>query len=143
MSIVDLYDSGFKSRNKGHFSAIVRVALSDGVITSEEQLFLDRLAKNLEITPDEYEEILENPNKYPINPPYLHKHRLDRLYDLARMVYADHVLGEKQREMLNRFALALGFNPANIEYIVDKALKLLEMNVDNDTFHYEMNNMNK
>lgn len=143
MSIVDLYDSGFKDRNKGHFSAIVRVAMSDGVITSEEKAFLDRLAKNLEISADEYEEILENPNKYPINPPYLHVHRLDRLYDLSRMVYADHVLGAKQREMLTRFAIALGFNPANVDYIVDKALKLLELSVDLDTFHYEMNHMNK
>jgi len=32
MSFSDLFDSGFKARNKGHFSAIVRVALSDGVI---------------------------------------------------------------------------------------------------------------
>lgn len=143
MSIVDLYDSGFKDRNKGHFSAIVRVAMTDGVITSEEKTFLDRLAKNLEISKDEYEEILENPNKYPINPPYLHTHRLDRLYDLSRMVYADHVLGAKQREMLTRFAIALGFNPANVDYIVDKALKLLELSVDLDTFHYEMNHMNK
>lgn len=143
MSIVDLYDSGFKDRNKGHFSAIVRVAMTDGVITSEEKAFLDRLAKNLEISKDEYEEILENPNKYPINPPYLHSHRLDRLYDLSRMVYADHVLGAKQREMLTRFAIALGFNPANVDYIVDKALKLLELSVDLDTFHYEMNHMNK
>lgn len=143
MSIVDLYDSGFKDRNKGHFSAIVRVAMSDGVITSEEKTFLDRLAKNLEISLEEYEEILENPNKYPINPPYLHAHRLDRLYDLSRMVYADHVLGAKQREMLTRFAIALGFNPANVDYIVDKALKLLELSVDLETFHYEMNHMNK
>jgi len=54
MSIVDLYDSGFKDRNKGHFSAIVRVAMSDGLITSEEKTFLDRLAKNLQISADEY-----------------------------------------------------------------------------------------
>ena len=143
MAISDLFDHGFKSRNKGHFSAIVRVAMSDGIITLEEKKFLDRLANNLEITSEDYEEILENPNKYPINPPYLHKHRLDRLYDLARMVYADHILGDKQRDLLGRFALALGFNPANVQYIIDKALKLLEMNVDLDTFHFEMNNMNK
>ena len=44
MSISDLFDSGFRNRNKGHFSAIVRVALSDGIITPEEQEFLDKLA---------------------------------------------------------------------------------------------------
>ncbi len=143
MSISDLFDSGFKNRNKGHFSAIVRVALSDGDITIEEREFIDKLAKNLEISADEYEEIMENPMKYPINPPYLYIHRLERLYDLARMVYADHVLGPKQKEILTKFALALGFTPGNVNYIVDKALSLLILNVDLDTFLFEMQHMNK
>lgn len=143
MSFSDLFDSGFKNRNKGHFSAIVRVALSDGDITSEELEFINRLAKNLEISKEEYEEIMENPLKYPINPPYLYIHRLERLYDLARMVYADHVLGPKQKEILVKFALALGFTPGNVNYIVDKALSLLILHVDLDTFLFEMQHMNK
>jgi len=143
MSISDLFDSGFKNRNKGHFSAIVRVALSDGAITSDELEFINRLANNLEISKDEYEEIMENPMKYPINPPYLYIHRLERLYDLARMVYADHVLGPKQKEILVKFALALGFTPGNVNYIVDKALSLLILHVDLDTFLFEMQHMNK
>ena len=31
MSISDLYDNEFRKRNKDHFGAIVRVAMSDGV----------------------------------------------------------------------------------------------------------------
>jgi uncharacterized tellurite resistance protein B-like protein len=144
MSISDLYDSGFRNRNKGHFSAIVRVALSDGTLSEEEKKFLDKLAIKLEISPAEYEEILANPLKYPVNPPLLHTSRLERLYDLARMVYTDeHVMAEKEQELLTRFALALGFTPGNVNYIVDKALKLLDHKVDLDTFTYEMQHMNK
>lgn len=143
MSFSELFDSEFKARNKGHFSAIVRVALADGDLTQEEKNFLDKLAIQLEISKEEYEEILENPLKYPINPPYLHTQRIERLYDLSRMVYADHVLGPKQKEILMRFVLALGFTPSNSSYIVDKAFSLLVLNVDLDTFVYEMQNMNK
>lgn len=143
MSIADLFDSEFKDRNRGHFSAIVRVALADGDLSPEEKNFLDKLAVRLEISEDEYAEILENPLKYPINPPYSYALRLERLYDLSRMVYADHVLGPKQKEILTRFALALGFTPGNVQYIVDKALSLLVMNVDLDTFVYEMRHMYK
>ena len=39
MSISDLFDSGFRNKTKGHFSAIVRVALSDGIIGPEEKQF--------------------------------------------------------------------------------------------------------
>lgn len=143
MSFSDLFDSEFKQRNKGHFSAIVRVALADGSIDPEEKLFLDRLARNLEISAAEYEEILENPLKYPINPPYLHAQRLERLYDLARMVHIDHHLGDKQDQILKKFGLALGFTPGNVNYIVDKALVLVDKKVDLDTFLFEMEHMNK
>ena len=143
MSFSDLFDSEFKSRNKSHFSAIVRVAFADGDLSAEEREFLDKLAVRLEISAAEYEEILENPAKYPINPPYLHSQRLERLYDLARMVYVDHILGPKQKEVLTKFALALCFTPGNVTYIVDKALSLLLLNVDADTFVYEMTHMNK
>ena len=143
MSISDLFDSEFKSRNKGHFSAIVRVAIANGAMSIEEKEFLDKLAVRLEISPSEYDEILENPLKYPINPPYLHSQRLERLYDLSRMVYVDHVLGPKQKQILTKFALALGFTPGNVPFIVDKAMSLLVMGVDLDAFVYEMTHMNK
>ena len=143
MSFSDLFDSEFKSRNKGHFSAIVRVAIADGDLSREEKEFLDKLAVRLEISAAEYEEILENPLKYPINAPYLHIQRLERLYDLSRMVYADHILGPKQKEILTKFALALGFTPGNVSFIVDKAMSLLLLNVDLDSFIYEMTHMNK
>ena len=143
MSFYDLFDSEFKDRNKGHFSAIVRVAIADGDLSDEEKQFLDKLAIRLEISTAEYAEILENPLKYPINPPYLHSQRLERLYDLSRMVYADHILGPKQKEILIKFATALGFSPGNVPFIVDKALSLMIMNVDSETFLYEMTHMNK
>jgi hypothetical protein len=143
MSISDLFDSGFKARNQGHFASIVRVALENNHISPEEKNFLDVLAKRLEISPEEYAAILKNPYKYPVNPPHLYVQRLERLYDLSRMVYVDHVLGPKQKEILTRFAIALGFTPGNVQYIVDKALSLLVLNVDSDTFVYEMQHMNK
>ena len=143
MSISDLFDSEFKARNKGHFSAIVRVACADERISPEEQAFLDKLANKLEISNEEYEEILENPMKYPINPPYLYTQRLERLYDLARMVHVDHQLGDAQEILLRKFGLALGFTPGNVDYIIDKALKLVDRKVDAETFVYEMSNMNK
>lgn len=143
MSFSDLFDSEFKSRNKGHFSAIARVAMADGSLEADEKAFLDRLANRLEISADEYAEILENPLKYPINPPYLYTQRLERLYDLGRMVHSEHQLGDKQDVLLRKFAIALGFTPANTNYIVDKAMTLIDQKVDLDTFVYEMTHMNK
>ncbi|KLT68072.1 MULTISPECIES: TerB family tellurite resistance protein [Flavobacterium] len=143
MPFSELFDNEFKQRNRGHFSAIVRVAFADGKINDEEQAFLDKLASRLEISEEEYKEILSEPWKHPINPPYLHIQRIERLYDLARMVHIDHHLGDQQEIMLRRMGLALGFTPGNVDYIVSKALSLVDKKVDLDTFSFEMENMNK
>ena len=143
MSILDLFDSGFKKRNQDHFAAIVRVAMSDGVITEDERIFLHRLAANLDITEQDYKDILKNYKDHGINPPTSYDKRLERLYDLARMVYADHVLGEGQTALLERLGIGLGFSTGNISYVVDKALKLVNAGVDKENFINEIKNMNR
>ena len=69
MSFSNLYSSGFKQRNRDHFASIVRIALSDGVISKEEEAFINRTAINLEIEEEEVETIIANLDNYPINPP--------------------------------------------------------------------------
>jgi uncharacterized tellurite resistance protein B-like protein len=143
MPFSDLFNSENIQKNRGHFSAIVRVAHADGNITEQEQNFLDKLAVALQISKEEYEEILKDPSKHEINAPYLYVERLEALYKLARIVHRDHQLGDLQEHLLVKFALALGFTPGNVNYIVDKALKLVDLNVDEETFLYEMKNMYK
>jgi len=133
----DIYDSGFKERNKGHFASIVRVALSNGDFSEEEMHFINELAKKLDISEEDYTKILANPNNYPVNPPYLQTQRIERLYDLARMVYVNHVLGPKQKEILRKFTSALGF-AGDINGITDKALSLLVLEVTMDEFMEEI-----
>lgn len=143
MSISDLFDSGFKKRNEDHFAAIVRVAMDDGIITDEEKAFLDRLARNLNISEDDYKTILKDYNSHPINPPTSYNNRLERLYDLARMVHVDHIHGEHEIIVLQKIAVGLGFTPENVNYIVDKALKLVSENIDLDDFIEDMRSMNR
>jgi hypothetical protein len=138
MSFSDLFDSEFTQRNKGHFSSIVRLALADGVFAPEEKEFLDKLAIRLEISPEEYLEIIENPLKYPINPPYLNSMRLERLYDLARIVHVDHLLGDKQEVMLKKLCLGIGFTSENVDLVVANALLLVDKKADVDDFLLEM-----
>ncbi len=143
MSFSDLFDSGFKKRNESHFAAIVRVAMDDCVISPEEQEFLDRLARRLEIGENDYKSILKDYKSYPINPPASYERRLDRLYDLARMVFVDSIKGDSEHLLLNKIAVGLGFTPENVKYITDKALCLVEKGLDRDDFADEMKNMNR
>ncbi len=143
MSISDLFDSGFKKRNQDHFAAIVRVAMDDGVISDDERAFLDRLARNLDISEDDYKTILKDYNSHPINPPTLYNRRLERLYDLARMVHIDAIDTDSEIKLLTKIAVGLGFTPENVKYVVDKALTLVASGIDLDDFIDDMRSMNR
>ena len=124
----------FKTRNRDHFSAIVRVALSDGVITPEEEAFIKRLAIYLEINEDDVADIIQDPNKYPINPPSSENLRLERLYDLTRMVYADQIADDSEKALLKRMVIGLGFDSSRVDAVVEKALTLVAEGKDEDEF---------
>ena len=143
MSILELFDSGFKKRNEDHFAAIVRVAMDDGFISDEEKAFLDRLARNLNVSDTEYKQILKDYKSHPINPPLEYDRRLERLYDLARMVHVDHMKRQHKEIMLRKICIGLGFSHENVKYIVDKALELVKNGVDLDTFMDEIKHMNR
>ena len=134
MHISNLFSSGFKQRNRDHFAAIVRVALSDGIITEEEKAFINRTAINLEIEEDEVAEIMANPDKYPINPPANEQRRLERLFDLTRMVYADDISDEGEIQLLNRLVVGLGFPTEEANTVAEKALALVVEGKDEDEF---------
>jgi len=143
MSFSELFESGFKKRNEDHFAAIVRVAMSDGVITDEEKAFLDRLATRLDITEHDYATILKDYKSHPINPPTSYDRRLERLYDLTRMVWVDGIKDADQESLLYKFCVGLGFHAVNVKYIADKALELVKNESDLEEFAYGIKNMNQ
>ncbi len=143
MAISDLFDSEFRKRNKDHFASIVRMALSDDVITKAEQKFLDRLADKLNISEDDYKKILKDYESHPINAPVSYDERLERLYDLAQMVWADKIRRKDEVKLLRKFCVALGFHAINVKYITKKALELVKQGVELDQFIYGIKNMNQ
>jgi uncharacterized tellurite resistance protein B-like protein len=130
MSIADLYSSGAHKRNLSHFANIVKLAVSDNVVTEDEDKLLQRMKRRLDISDSEYASIMEDPNQYPINPPVNLNVRIERLYNLTRMVVADSVVSEDQVNLLNRIAIGLGFPIEIEEKIVEAAIFLVEKHVD-------------
>ena len=134
MSYSGIFSGNFKTRNRDHFAAIVRVALSDNIITEKEQKFINRLAILLEIDQSEVDQIIKNPKSYPINAPSNEQRRLERLYDLSRIVVADDIADEDEIELLKKFILALGFPSEEVDLITKKAIKLVQNNTEEDEF---------
>jgi|TARA_B110000263_G_C15306988_1_gene510944 hypothetical protein len=130
----NVFSSNFKNRNRDHFASIVRVALSDDIITDDERKFINRLAILLEIEPAEADEIILNPDSHQINPPASELKRLERLYDLSRIVVADDIADKAEIKLLIKLTIALGFPIKEANSIVEKSIKLVQSGADEDDF---------
>jgi hypothetical protein len=109
MSISELFPTGLHEQNIGHYATIVRLALLDEKIDENELKLLKKLAKSLDISKEEYKAILKNPLKYPVTPPISYDDRLERLFDLTRMLFMDRNPTIDKVSMMNRIAIGLGF----------------------------------
>jgi len=143
MSISDLYSSGAHKKNMGHFASIVKLAMADNVITEGEQQLLERLAKRLEISEEEYKKIVKNPDKHPLNPPVSYDARIERLYNLTQMIFADDEVSKDEVLILQHVAVGLGFPQDNVEKVSDEALHLVMNNNDLEEFTRAIKRVNR
>ena len=125
MGVSDYNLSGEQKRNIAHFASIVRLALADDIITEGEERLLKNLAKRFHILEEKYKEILENPNDYSVDTSNSYDNRIERLYDLATMVFADGEASKEEADMLRKISIGIGFSVKNAEKVTDEAIHLI------------------
>ena len=143
MSISDLYASGTHKENVSHFANLVRLALVDDVIKNGERKLLNRLAKGLGITKHEYKDIVKNLQNYPIAPPVSYDERIERLYNLTKMILVDDEISKRQVSLLQRIAIGLGFLKNSIKKVNYEAIRLVMNESDLDDFTTAIKKVNR
>lgn len=136
MSFSDLFGSGEHMRNLGHFAAIVNLAAVDGEINEQEEKQLKRIARKLDIQESEYLQVMENPGSYPIHPPNSHEHRLERIHDLFKIVFADHEIDKEETYLIKRYAIGLGFSYDDAEKLVQRSIQIFSGEINFEEYKY-------
>ncbi len=138
MPIKDLYDHSEKRDNLAHFAAIASLAAVDGEINPREQKVIDKFAVKLDITGEEIKEVMKKENKYPIEAPYESEQRLERLFDLFKIIFADAQIDEDEIRLIKKYALALGYSPEKAEKVIRKSIILFRGKFDFEDYKYMM-----
>lgn len=139
MSFTDLFESGARGRNLGHFASIAKIASSQGTTDENEIKLLKRFARKLDISELEYEEVLKNPSKYPINPPTTADERLERMLDLFKMIFADHEIDDEERVLIERYAIGLGYTEELAATLIKRSIEIFNGGLDLEDYRYLLN----
>lgn len=136
MSFIDLYGNPEHRKNVAHFAALATLAASDGQIGEEEKAMLDSFARKLEISEKEYKEVMKPENKFPIEPPADSEKRLERLYDLFKIIFADHIIDDEEMILLKKYAIGLGFSGDNANKVIERSVAIFSGKIDFDDYLY-------
>ena len=136
MSFVDLYDNSEHRKNLAHFAAIATLAAVDGEINPEEVELLNRFAQKLDVTELEYEEVMNKPTIYPIDPPTSSERRLERLFDLFRMIFVDHMIDEDELALIKKYAIGLGYNTETANKIIARSIDIFQGKISYEDYVY-------
>ncbi len=138
MSFSSLFESGESARNKSHFAMLVTLAKSSG-LKPEETTQLMRFKQVLDISDSDYEDILKNPQAYPVTPPNTSEERIQWLHDLFKIVFADHVMDEPEHKLLRKYATALGYTDADAEYLVERSIEIFNGHLNLEDYRHLLN----
>lgn len=120
MSIAELFESGAKKSQKGHFRNLIMIARADGIVTEEEQKLINKMGRKLGLNEAQMDEVMKNPTKYPIAPPVNKEERFERLIGLVEMLTADDSIDENEVHLIKRYSLGLGFTEESLGNHVEK-----------------------
>ena len=140
MAFNDLFDSGKHRKNLGHFACIATLAAADGEINEPELVLLKRFARKLDVSESEFAEIMKTPRNYPINPPNNKAERIERLYDLFKIIYADHEIDDEETRLIKKYIIGLGFNSSESEMLLKKSTQIFSGKITSDDYAYLINN---
>ncbi|GAA0876643.1 TerB family tellurite resistance protein [Wandonia haliotis] len=126
MSIAEIFESGERKQDKGHFRNLVLLARADGGVSEEEQVLLNRIARRLSLTQAQVEDICENPERYPVTPPSGKEERIERFVQLCEMIALDGEVTSGEQKVIHRIAIALGFTEGNYNELFEKTIKMFK-----------------
>ena len=126
MSIAQLFESGEHAKNKGHFSNLVMIARADGKMSEEEMEFLNKMARKIGLNDAQVKEVIEHASSYPTIPPTTIEDRHERFVNFMTMVEADHEVSPKEKQLVVRFGVALGYDEMEIDELFYKVLGMVK-----------------
>ena len=139
MSFRDLFESGEHNSNLAHFASIVRIASVDGALNEEEESLLKRFARKLNVTDAEYVEVLKDPKKYHLSPPYSADRRLELMHDLFEMIFADHDIDEDELHLIEKYAIGLGYTQELGTRLINRSIKIYSGGLDFEDYRFLLN----
>lgn len=102
----------------GQLKNLVMLAASDGHMTDSELAVLLAVASREEITPEDFNKVIEDPDSVTITLPEDEDTKLAYLRDMVAMMMVDGELDEQELAICKLYAIALGYRSSIVDGMI-------------------------
>ncbi|EFK37382.1 Uncharacterised protein [Chryseobacterium gleum] len=125
---------------KAHFLRLYQMAICDDDFSALELKMLYKCAEERGISSKNLDEILLNPINLKSLVPQTIEEKVDYLYDLTVMIWADGIISPNEYSAMQKYVLMFGFLEENTTAIVDYLIEAIKIGKNKSEILYELKN---
>ncbi|MGX5684566.1 MULTISPECIES: hypothetical protein [unclassified Chryseobacterium] len=125
---------------KAHFLRLYQMAICDDDFSALELKMLYKCAEERGISSKNLDDILLNPINLKSLIPKTIEEKVDYLYDLTVMIWADGVVSPNEYSAMQKYVLMFGFLEENTTAIVDYLIEAIKIGKNKSEILYELKN---
>ncbi len=116
--MIGFFEHQYLSYKKSHIKNLLALAKVDGTIHPEEEALLYRLGKKYGLKEGQVKQLMEIEEKFDVVVPDNHHDKMNLLYDLILMVYADGVVDKDEIQFCEEAVTRFGMKKELVSWLI-------------------------
>ncbi len=121
--MIGFFEHQYLSYKKDHIKNLLALAKVDGHVHEKEEKLLYKIGKRYGLKDRQVKTLIESNEKYQVNVPDNYNDKMNILYDLILMVYADGVVEKKEIAFCEDVVKKFGFKKEIVRWLLDEVFE--------------------
>ena len=116
--MMGFFEHQYLSYKKNHIKNLLALAKADGSMHPKEEVLLYKIGKRYGLKDRQIKTLIDTDEKFDMNVPDNHNDRMNLLYDLILMVYADEVVDKHEIEFCEEAVKQFGMKKQLVSWLL-------------------------
>lgn len=116
--MIGFFEHQYKTYKTNHIKNLLALAKIDGHMHAKEEALLYKIGKRYGVKDKQVKQLIETNEKFEVNVPDNHNDKMNLLYDLILMVYADNVVDKHEIEFCEQAVKNFGMKKELVAWLL-------------------------
>jgi uncharacterized tellurite resistance protein B-like protein len=116
--MIGFFEHQYLSYKRNHIKNLMALAKIDGHVHQKEEKLLYKIGKRYGLKERQVKELIDSKERYKVNVPDNHNDKMNLLYDLLLMIYADDVVDKHEIEFFEEAVKKFGMKKETVKWLL-------------------------